>query len=397
LISKKIDCQKEKTKFLLFINKNIKMEQNVIKTIREAFKIAYANKMLKESSEDMARSMDPNELRQAETKYPSWVSGRLPLRWGATKLSDAAENYLVEKAVEEYKQSGDKKIQDALSLFYYPYEGSKVYNYLKKDNRLIGALRKRYGNSWEEAFDDVVLNAWTQSVGDVTKFEETIKKYVKDSAYGIGSVLLNDLKLELLRLGMKSSAVRRGGDSSMQSLDDPGFDSEGGRKFDLPGGVEMSSDEQMYEKMAEMIQEFGNQAADYFDSKGKETLSTLAREFFVNRKSYSEILRDNSEMFVGKKPGDLSTMMLLQVVGPQNIKSIADKLGPEYGFPKNWLENVMSSKNLNTIADLFKPIDTSMPDGDEEESDKEDDLIFEKFIQNNMDKIMKEVQRRISK
>ena len=373
------------------------MEQNVIKTIREAFNIAYANKILKESSENMARTMDPNEFRQAEAKYSSWISGRLPLRWGATKMSDAAENYLVEKAVEEYKQSGDKKIQDALSLFYYPYEESKAWRYLKKDNRLISALKSRYGNSWEEAFDDVVLNAWAQSVGDVAKFDETIKKYVKDSPYGIGSVILNDFKLELLRLGMKSSAIRRGGDSKMKSLDEPGFDSEGGRKFDLPGGVEISSDEQMYEKMAEMIQGFGNQAADYFDSKGKETLSTLAREFFVNRKSYTDILRDNPDMFTGKKPGDLSTMMLLQVVGPQNIKSIAEKLGPEYGFPKNWLENVMSSKNLNTIADLFKPLDTSMPDEDGEETDKEDDLIFEKFIQNNMDKIIKEVHRRLSK
>ena len=375
------------------------MEQNVIKTIREAFNIAYANKILKESSENMARTMDPNEFRQAEAKYSSWISGRLPLKWGdkGNNLSNAAENYLVEKAVEEYKQSGDKKIQDAISLFYYPYERSKVYNYLKKDNRLISALKSRYKESWENAFDDVVLNAWAQSVGDVAKFDETIKKYVKDNAYGIGPVLLNDLKLELLRLGMKSSAIRRGGDSKMKSLDEPGFDSEGGRKFDLPGGVEISSDEQMYEKMAEMIQEFGNQAADYFDSKGKETLSTLAREFFVNRKSYTDILRDNSDMFTGKKPGDLSTMMLLQVVGPQNIKSIAEKLGPEYGFPKNWLENVMSSKNLNTIADLFKPLDTSMPNGDEEETDKEDDLIFEKFIQNNMDKIIKEVHRRLSK
>ena len=183
----------------------------------------------------------------------------------------------------------------------------------------------------------------------------------------------------------------------MKSLDEPEFDSDGGRKFDLPGGIEINSDEQMYEKMAEMIQEFGNQTADYFDSKGKEALSTLAREFFVNRKSYSEILRDNSEMFVGKKPGDLSTMMLLQVVGPQNIKSISEKLGPEYGFPKNWLGNIMSSKNLNTIADLFKPVDTSKPVEDEEDNEKEDDLIFEKFIQNNMDKIMEEVYRRLSK
>ena len=374
------------------------MEQNVIKTIREAFNIAYTNKMLKEASEDIAKRVKPDEFRQVEALYPSWISGRKNLRWGGTDgISGTPENYLVEKAVEEYKQSGDKRIQEAVSMFYYPYEGSKVYNYLKKDVRTIAALKDRYKEDWQIAFDEVALNAWTQSIGDVRVFDEVIKKYVKDSSYGIGPLLLNDLKLETLRLAMKSGAVRRGGDSSMKSLDDSGFDSEGGRKFDLPGGIETSSDEQMYEKMAEMIQGFGNQAADYFDSKGKETLSTLAKEFFVNRKGYSEILRDNSEMFVGKKPGDLSTMMLLQVVGPQNIKSIAEKLGPEYGFPKNWLENVMSSKNLNTIADLFKPLDTSMPDGDEEESDKDDDLIFEKFIQNNMDKIIKEVHRRLSK
>jgi hypothetical protein len=58
----------------------------------------------------------------------------------------------------------------------------------------------------------------------------------------------------------------------------------------------------------------------------------------------------------------------------------------------------MSSKNLNTIADLFKALDTTAPAvGDEEEVDKEDDLVFEKFVQNNMDKIMEEVYRRISK
>lgn len=374
------------------------MEQNVIKTIREAFRIAYINKMLKESSEDMARKLEPNELSQAEAKYPSWISGRLPLKWGkANGLSDAAQNYLIEKAVEEYKQSGDKRIQDAISLFYYPTENSKVYNYLKRDARLIGALKSRYKENWESAFNDVVLNAWAQSIGDVVKFEESIKKYIKDSAYGIGPVLLNDFKLELLRLGMKSSAIRRGGEAGMKSLDEPGNDSEGGRKFDLPGGAEANSDEEMYEKMASMIEEFGSQAADYFDSKGKETLSTLAREFFINRKSYGDILRDNPEMFAGKKPGDLSTMMLLQVVGPQSIKSIAENLGTEYGFPKQWLENIMSSKNLNTIADLFKPIDTNLSAADDEEVDTDDDLIFEKFIQNNMDKIMKEVYKRMSK
>jgi hypothetical protein len=389
------------------------MEQNVIKTIREAFKMAYTNKILKESSEDMARYMDPNELRKAEAKYPSWVSGRLPLRWGATKLGDAIENYLVEKAVEEYKQSGDKKIQDALSLFYYPYERSKIYNYLKKDVRIIAALRKRYKEDWQIAFDEVALNAWTQSIGDVRVFDEVIKKYVKDSRYGIGPLLLNDLKLETLRLAMKSSAVRRGGDSGggdseyiptvMKSLDEPGLDSDGGRQFDLPGDTNSSlksfKKELSYEKMNEMITDFGNQAVDYFKSKGKEKIATLAREYFVERMENDEIYAAHPDWYEGKNVGQVSTDLLQGVLLPAEINALAERIGLEYGFPKNWLENVKKTKSLSVISKLFKDKYEDKP-GDEEddkEDGKEDDLIFEKFIQKNMDKIMKEVQRRISK
>jgi hypothetical protein len=264
-------------------------------------------------------------------------------------------------------------------MFYYPSPNSKVYNYLKRDNRLIQALKNRYKESWEEALLEVLFNAWTQSIGDVSKFEESIAKYTTDSPYGIGPVLLNDFKLELLRLAMKSASIRRGGEASIKSIDEP--------------GIEMSSDEEMYQKMAEMIKEFGEQTAEYFESKGKETLATLAREFFVDRKGYAEILRDNAEMFVGKKPGDLSTMMLLQVTGPRTIKDIAENIGEEYGFPKEWLDNIMSSKNLNTISDLFKDIEPT----DYKEPKQSDDLIFEKFIDSNMDKIVEEIYKRLGK
>jgi hypothetical protein len=380
------------------------MEQNVIKTIREAFNIAYTNKMLKEASEDIAKRVKPDEFRQVEALYPSWISGRKNLRWGGTNgISGTPENYLVEKAVEEYKQSGDKKIQEAVSMFYYPYEGSKVYNYLMQDVRIIAALKSRYKEDWKSAFDDVVLNAWAQSIGDVSIFDESIKKYKKDNRYGIGTVLLNDFKLELLRLAMKSGAIRRGGDSSMKSLDEPEFDSDGGRKFDLPGDTNSSlksfKKELSYEKMNEMITDFGNQAVDYFKSKGKEKLATLAREFFVERMENDEIYAAHPDWYEGKDVGQVSTDLLRGVLLPAEINALAEKIGLEYGFPKNWLENVKKTKSLSVISKLFKDKYEDKP-GDEEddkEDGKEDDLIFEKFIQKNMDKIMKEVQRRISK
>jgi hypothetical protein len=385
------------------------MEQNVIKTIREAFNIAYTNKMLKEASEDIAKRVKPDEFRQVEALYPSWISGRKNLRWGGTNgISGTPENYLVEKAVEEYKQSGDKKIQEAVSMFYYPYEGSKVYNYLMQDVRTIAALKSRYKEDWKSAFDDVVLNAWAQSIGDVSIFDESIKKYKKDNRYGIGTVLLNDLKLETLRLAMKSGAVRRGGDSEdiptvMKSLDEPGLDSDGGRKFDLPGDTNSSlksfKKELSYEKMNEMITDFGNQAVDYFKSKGKEKLATLAREFFVERMENHEIYAAHPDWYEGKDVKQVSTDLLQGVLLPADINALAERIGLEYGFPKNWLENVKKTKSLSVISKLFKDKYKDKPrdEEDDEEDGREDDLVFEKFIQNNMNKIMEEVYKRISK
>jgi hypothetical protein len=42
------------------------MEKILIRTIREAFKIAYINKLINESSEGMARKLSPQELKKAE-------------------------------------------------------------------------------------------------------------------------------------------------------------------------------------------------------------------------------------------------------------------------------------------------------------------------------------------
>jgi len=393
--------------FLLFINKTLKMEKNVIKTIREAFKVAYVNKIIKESSEDLANEMNPNDLAKAEAQYPRWISGRLnDFKWGKEK--QAIENYLIEKAVEEYKQTGDKKIHDAIANFYYPSKNGLLYNFIKNTSRysnvIIGALRDAKKLN---LFEDLLFNAWTQSVGDVSKFNEYIKEYTTDSPYGIGSLLKNKFELEATRLSKKADRIRRGGEAGYEYLDEPGYDSEGGRKMDLPGGIEISDEAGLKEKMYDLFAEFGNMTADYFESlikeedpeskrKGKKALATLAREFFVDGKSYTEILSNNPEVFAGKKPGDLSTMMLVQVLAPSSVKSISKAVAKEIGFPQEWLENLITSKNISSIQDAFKEVEPETEAPVDVKKKGEDDLVFEKFINSNMDAIIQEVYKRLN-
>lgn len=373
------------------------MEKNVVKTIREAFKLAYLNKILKEASADLASRMDTQELAHAERLYPRWISGRLSnLRWG--KENKKVENYLIEKAVEEYKQTGDKKIHDAIANFYYPNKNGLLYNHIKNTSRysapIIGNLRKA---NKLPLFNDLLFNAWTRSLGDVTKFDEIIQKYTTDSSYGIGSYLMTMFELEASALASKVGAKRRGGGSEFSSLDEPGYDSEGGRKLDLPGGIEVSDEADLRSKMYDLFKTFGNLAADFFESKGKNSLSTLTREFFVNGKSYAQILSEYPELFAGKKPGDLSTMMILQVLAPSSIKSIAKSVGKDYGFPGNWLENLISSKNISSIQDAFKGVEPDLEKVSSREGGEDDGLVFEKFLNENIERIVEEVYKRLDK
>ena len=386
--------------FPLFINKILKMEKNVIKTIREAFKIAYSNKLIKESSIKMAKELektDPNGFNKAEAMYPRWISGRLNnFKWGKGG-SQAIENYLIEKAAEEYKQTKDKKIHDAIANFYYPDKNGLLYNYITNTSRysnvIMGALRDAKKLN---LLEDLLFNAWTQSIGDVSKFDEYITEYTTDSPYGIGSLLKNKLELEATRLSKKADRIRRGGEAGYEYLDQPGYDSEGGRKMDLPGGIEISDEAGLKENMYDLFAEFGNMASDFFESKGKESLATLAREFFVNGKSYAQILSDNPDLFANKIPGDLSTMMLVQVLAPSSIKSIAKAVAKEIGFPENWLENLITSKNISSIQDAFKEVEPETEAPVDVKKKGEDDLVFEKFINSNMDAIIQEVYKRLN-
>ena len=396
------------------------MEQNVIKTIREAFNIAYFSKLLKESSEDLASKLNPDEFAEAEKKYPSWVSGRLPLRWGkADGLGYPAQNYIIEKAVEEYKQSGDKKIHDALSAFYYPAPGSFLSKMMKKDGRLMQALRKRYGNSWEGAFDDVSLNAWTQSLGDVSKFEDSLQKYTKDGAYGIGPLLKTQLENETLRLAMKSAGKKRGGDQRLDSLDSDGFDQEGNRKFDISGGINANVEASALDKENDIdsLADTFNQVKTMIseDETLKNPLMKIVLVNYLNGKKAFETVAENPEIvdrIVDRKAdsyGGDRDRALKQVKNEANSYPInyfkpnvgkyyvlLDKAGVENGLPQDWLDNIYKEGKFIEIAKFISSYKGGSS-GDWQEPNQDDDLVFEKFIQNNMNKIMEEVYKRISK
>jgi len=376
------------------------MNKNIVKTIREAFKIAYTSKLLKEASEDLAAKLSPEELRLAETIYPRWISGRLRLRFGSKEATPAVQNYLIEKAVEEYKQTGDKKIHDAISYFYYPLARTKTYNAIKMGkygSAIAQNLRIKFGNNWEDGFQENVLTAWALSLGDPTIFDEIISTYTQDSPTGIGGLLLYKLSEKASSLAAKSKASKKGGGAEKKSLDQPGYDDEGGRKFDIAGGIEINDDVDLKTKLYELFSEFGNLVSDFFESKGKLALATLAKEFFVNGKSYADILSDNPDLFEGKKPGDLSMMMILQVLAPSSVKSISKAVAKEIGFPEEWLENLIVSKNISSIQDAFKEVEPETEAPAPIKKKDEEGLVFEKFINSNMDKIVKEVYKRLGK
>lgn len=370
------------------------MEKKIIKTIREAFKVAYISKLLKESPEEFSKKLTKEELVYAESIYPSFVAGTSGITWG--NLNKNVQNYLIEKAVDEYRQSDSKKIQNSIATFYYPTEGSEIYKYIKQKSKYSTENNKnlvsRFGENSEFYFSDILLNAWTQYILDDNYFKRTIE-YFKDNKEredGIGSFILSSLEIWFHNLIKSSNAKKRGGNTQHDSLNALDFDETGDQKFGT-SKIELQSDDEIYNKMEKMISQFGNEAANYFSNKGKDLLATLATEFFINKKSYNDILKDNPK-FTGKNAGNISTMVLLQVLGPKPVKEIARRIGSENGFPKNWLENIITNKNINGIADLFKIKDTAYV-----EPKKSDKLVFEKFIQNNMDKIMEEIYKRISK
>ena len=373
------------------------MEKIIIKTIREAFNTAYINRLLKESAERLFLTTSLTK-EEADNIYNDWINGKR-LTWGNSGLGNKVETYIVERAVEDYKKNPEKKIHDAIITFFYPSFKSKSAELIKQGrygfgNAIIQNLRTKFGDNWQDGFAENMYTAYLKIINPAT-FEDVVNTFNPDETT-FAQHLLYKMAESMSSVAADTKGVARGGGVSSQSLDAPGYDDEGGRKFDIAGGIETSDKYQRIQDMYKLFKDFGNITADLFQSRGKETLSTLAREFFVNGKSYIQIVNDNPDLFADRKPGELSTMMLNQVLAPSSIKNIAKDLAEEIDFPKDWLERLIISKEISSIQDAYKDPKPETEEPIAKKVKPTSGMVFEKFINSNMDAIIQEVYKRLN-
>ena len=407
------------------------MEKILIRTIREAFKIAYINKLINESSEGMARKLSPQELKKAEELYTPWIKGSQRLYFG--KVGDSIENYLVEKAVEEYKDSNSKQIQDAITAFYYPdpnYGSKKMYDIISKNGAVL-ANKAKMANP--DDFDDYILDAYSERMVDPAKFDEIVDKYKTESNTGIGSLfttyILNAVKGE----ASTQATQKRGGESIGKSLDSAGTDDEGSRKFDLSGGVDVDVDtnELLRQLSADKLKETFDAIKNRIEGGDVVIKNPLIKLVFVNyfdglkpSETFSkykddEILKDLIDRKTIQKGGDLNlaikqirnefTSWLKLYFSPTSkLYKLMKDTGIQNGLPENWLEFIHDKKNKFTeIARFISAYNKGIQESDSSVADQEirrilmspssEEELFESFVNDNMDTIMEEVYKIISK
>jgi len=161
---------------------------------------------------------------------------------------------------------------------------------------------------------------------------------------------LTKLQNETLRLSAKSAAVRRGGKAEFQGIN---------TLADMPSdqaddGVDVDSIN--VNTFKDMLSAFVDEAKDV--SGLKEMHKYILDAFFNQGKSYEEMLNDRPDLFPGKTLSNVSTIVSVLLKGNKRIPEIAKNIGPKFGFPSSWLTDLLDSKNLKRVRDIFN---TSTP------------------------------------
>jgi hypothetical protein len=407
------------------------MEKILLRTIREAFKIAFINKLINESSEALAQKLSPQELQKAEALYAPWIKGSKQIYFG--DLDSNTENYLIEKAVEEYKSSRNKKIHDAISTFYYPdpnFGSRKMYTIISNDNAVKG---KKAELTNPEDFDVFLGGAYTERMVDPVKFDEIVDKYNVDSDTGIGSLFRTYILNAARGEAATQATQKKGGKSIGKSLDSAGTDEEGNRKFDLSGGVDVDveTNELLRQLSADKLKETFDTIKQRIEDGNVIFKNPLIKLVFVNyfdglkpsetfaKYQNDEILKDLIDRKTIQKGGDLSkaikqirnefTSWLKLYFSPTSkLYKLMKDTGIQNGLPENWLEFIHDKKNKFTeIARFISAYNKGIQESDSSAADQEirrillspssEEDLFESFVNDNMDTIMEEVYRRISK
>ena len=402
------------------------MEKTITKTIREAFKKAYVNKILKESSEELSKKLSPAELKKAEEIYPRWAIGRKNILLGDE--SNNIINYLVEKGVEEYKQTRDDKLRQAIVAIYEP----KVYSSNREtgpqgnatfkammSSKISGHLRKRFGSTRLEDAQDMARNAWVYSIGNPEVFNKIINRYT-DGPTGIGAMFMTSLIYSALEIATKSATKKRGGESaplsldallsndrdSMEFLGNKG-DDFGSDKFDTGSTFDVSDNEKIivtpeqFTSIPKLFSDFAdevNEAEKDPKSRISEELAYAIEQLFKHNKNYSQIKNMNPKYFANR---DISTMIANGLKSEKFIK-IAEKSALENGFPNDWLTNILetgikkgSTGNVKLLSLISKMKDEPKPEIKSDEDGEENNTGWSPLLEDDIQKIMNEVYKRM--
>jgi hypothetical protein len=435
------------------------MEKIILKTIREAFKIAYINKLIKEGSEELAKKLTQDQLRVAENMYNRWINGRLHLEFG--KQDADVLNYIIEKGAEEYKQTKDTRLRDAIATVFRPIStggGNAIYRTMMSGESMesrafISNMKRRFGNRWKEEAEDAIANTFVKFIIDPKNFDRILDSYKGDTSKtgtGISSLFMQRFKTGAMGLSSGLAAQKRGGGD----IDTGAKDTEDAYGGSIDTGPKTSSyddpesgafkkigddDSDSYEGPSDQSQaEFGktgtpeemfSSLADEFNydsSKGNmlssmgelfngfaDTVNDMAKdpknriseanrylivEYFKNKKTPTEIWQSRPELYpTVKNAGDMGTILTNGLKSGKFLLA-AQKLGPEFGFPSNWLEKIMEQKKLKLVQQYLKdkgndngPDDSYTTPGPQGWSP-----LYEKKIEDNMDAIIKEVYKRLA-
>lgn len=405
------------------------MEKTITKTIREAFKKAYINKILKESSEELSKKLNPAELKKAEEIYPKWATGRKNIVLGDE--SNNIINYLVEKGVEEYKQTRDEKLRQAIVSVYQPIvfssnketgpQGNAVFKAMMS-SKISGHLRKRFGSIRLEDAQDAAGNAWAYSIGDPEVFNKIINRYT-DGPTGIGAMFMTSLIYSALEIATKSATKKRGGESaplsfdalqnndrdSMEFLGDKGEDFgsdkvDTGSEFDLAGDIEITDIKpEEFTTLPKLFSDFVdvvNEAQKDPKNRISEELAYAIEQMFKYNKSYSEIKNSKPEYFANR---DISTM-ISNGLKSEKFNKIAERVAEDNGFKKDWLIKLLdtgikkgSTGNEKLLSLISKMKDKPEPkrDTDQEDGDTEENTGWSPLLEDDIQKIMNEVYKRM--
>lgn len=428
------------------------MEKIILKTIREAFKIAYFNKLIKESTEDMAKKLTADQLRVAENNYNLWINGKKDISDLANRQGEnIVLNYMIEKALEEYKQTKDSRLKDKISVLFYPEPKKKIWSRLKYTNhpyrdQIEKNLKLAFGDYWQDYFDDVAAEAWQQTLQEPGSFDEIANSYKGDrteKGTGVGGLIFTKLATNMNSIASKYKAKKRGGgilskgfgtadggetddayasrlkgsadfqNPETMGSEDYGSDVSGSQELDIADDSDFAKNIDG-QNVGNMIDELSPDKlrktfADLREAIKNSNTNPIIKEVLVNFLggiTPSESFAKNTDFFMksGKDvkqiKNEMNSWPTLYLGPPKGDRKggkfyyLADDIGVQNGLPKGWLNFVSKYAKL---IDIAKFLNTPNNLNESDEKAKFRSLFFKESTLNiDIDKVVQEVYKRLA-